>query len=85
MKAKLWFKDGSVFEEIIVAGADLKMGAPPLDAAKLQKIEEAYLYLAGGAKIFRERVAGTIEFTIPGVVGTAKINLEQIKELQPKP
>ena len=54
MKAKLWFKDGSVFEEIIVAGADLKMGALPLDAAKLQKIEEAYLYLAGGAKIFRE-------------------------------
>lgn len=85
MKAKLWLKDGSVFEEVILAAADLKMSGLPLDATKLTKIEETYLYLAAGVKIYRERVVGTIDFNVPGLGGIAKLNLDQIKELLPNP
>ncbi len=81
MKISLWLKDGSVYKNATLAGAQLKVDGQPLDINNLDKIDDAYLYTLGGAQIYRNQITGSIQVTLAGVAGNLTISIDQISDL----
>jgi hypothetical protein len=81
MKISIWLKDGSAFEDTTVAGASIKVDGQPFDINTVDKVDNAFWYTVGGAKIYRQQVTGSIQLVVAGVSGNLTIGVDDIDEL----
>jgi hypothetical protein len=80
-KVNIWLKNGSIFKEWVLVGADLKISGISFDVNVLQKVDDAYLYDTAGSQIFRELVTGSIKVRGPGLNQPLSLDLEMINEM----
>ena len=80
-KLKIWLKDGSLLKDWTLTQTDLKVGGLSFDFDTFQKLDDSYLYLTDGSKVYRDRVKGTIDVHSPAITDPLRLALEQIEEM----
>ena len=77
-KINLWLKDGSVLKDWLLVSADLRIAGLPLDVGTVERVDDAFLYLAGGSKVYRERVGGSLTLAAVGMTDPLKLSMDQV-------
>ncbi len=83
MKLQIWLKDGSILKDWTLTQADIKVGGLAFDISTFEKLDDSYLYVSGGSKIYRDRVRGTVDVHSPGITDSLELSIEQIEEMRP--
>ena len=81
MQVSIWLKDGSVYKNVNLLSATIKVDGQALDVGSLAKIDDAYLYTFDGTQIYREQVTGNIQIGVTGISGGLTIGIDQIADL----
>ena len=81
LKVQIWLKDGSIFKDWTLTQAEIKVGGLAFDMDTFEKLDHAYLYLADGSKIFRDRVTEDIDVRGPGMTSSLKLAIEQVEDI----
>jgi hypothetical protein len=81
LKVQIWLKDGSIFKDWILTQAEIKVGGLAFDMNTFEKLDHAYLYVAGGSKIYRDRVTGNIDVRGPSMTDSLKLAIDQVEDM----
>jgi len=81
VRLKIWLKNGSMLKDWTLTQADIKIEGVPFDFGTFEKLDDAYLYITDGSKIYRDLVKGTVDVHIPGIAGSLRLAIEQIEEM----
>jgi hypothetical protein len=82
MRVSIWLNDGSIYQNSTVTGSNITVDGRAFDINTLDRMDNAFLYTLGGAKIYRNQVGGSLSVAVDGVAGGLTISVDQIDDLK---